>query len=416
MNNFYKTRDYYSEFMFKKILYFIFLIFSILCLIGSVCGSSATEFNMIPHNSVNSDLINDFTIQNDKKLSKKSSNFTVAKYMKVKNETKKYNSQKIKKIKNISISKSTFQSGINISLKVYTDKSIISVKGSLAKIQINNSLNSSSGNNNNTNLKYNYKFKKSRNGFWYYKLNTKKLKSGEYNFNIIANDNKNKNYKDLINFTVDNIPPQIFSVDTDLKSITAGEYFTITAKSDNTTKKVIANIRGTNISLNKIDNETWIKYTNFSYKEVGNVPIEIYSYDYLNNFQTKTIYIESKPKYVFWDGFLLIKEPIKVSYPKPMNAYEISVKELSKYATVYEGRAGEGELRGNVYFIELGVTYKNTTGKSIKYDVIIAYKDPFIVYHEMAHILNWEWSEYNCNWYAYNRTGYWYSNVDNSKF
>jgi hypothetical protein len=398
-----------SVFMLKKITFHVFLIFSILCFVGAVYGSSATDFVINSHNQPNLEAFQDFNIGNSKQI-EKTPNSVVAKYKKLDIEANK----KISGIKKTSISKSIFKSGANINLKVYTDKSIKSVQGSIVKIQTDKSLSSNSKNTTNTVVKYNYKFKKSKSGFWYYKLNTKKYKSGEYGFKVIAKDNKNKNFKDEINFTVDNIPPKIFSITTDLNSITAGDNFTITVKSDNTTKKVIANIKKVNISLKKIDNETWIKYTNFSYKEVGNVKITISAYDSLNNFQTKTTYIESEPKYVLWSGILMTHEPIKVSYPNPTNAYERSVKELSKYATVYEGHSGS-KMIGNNYFVELGSTYKNSNGKTVKYQVIIAYKDPFIVYHEMAHVLNWGWSEYNCNWYAYNRTGYWYSNVDNSK-
>ena len=90
---------------------------------------------------------------------------------------------------------------------------------------------------------------------------------------------------------------------------------------------------------------------------------------------------------------------LEVSYPNPTNAYEESVNELSKYATVYEGDTGEPDA--------LGITYREEYGDKVEYIVIIDEKDPFVVYHEMAHVLNWGWSEYDCDWYAYNRTGYW---------
>ena len=413
--------------MFKRTLYILFLIFSMFCFLGVVYGSLATDYGIFSHYQLSSDVYYDFTTENYKKVNKKTLNDITIKSIKVTKFTpddlvkiKKTNSEpekkNLQKIKKALISKPIFKSGANVNIKVFTVNSITSVKGSLIKIQTDKSLNSSLQNDSNRTVKYNYKFKKSKSGFWYYKLNTKKFKSGDYNFKIIANDNKKDNYTDLLNFTVDNIPPKIFSLDTDLKDIIAGEYFTITVKSDNTTKKVIANIRGVNISLKRSDNETWTRYTNFSYKELGKIAIKVYAYDELKNFQTETTYIESKPKYVFWDGSLLTHYPIKVFYPNPRNAYEESVNELSKYATVYEGRAGLGRIMGNSYVIELGVTYKIPNGNSVKYDVIIAHKDPFVVYHEMAHVLNWEWSEYNCNWYAYNRTAYWYSNLDNSKF
>jgi len=90
---------------------------------------------------------------------------------------------------------------------------------------------------------------------------------------------------------------------------------------------------------------------------------------------------------------------VKVSYPNPTNDYEKSVNELSKYATVYEGDTGDPNA--------LGVTHREKYGDKIEYIVIIAEKDQFVVYHELAHVLHWGWSEYNCDWYAYNRTGYW---------
>ena len=90
---------------------------------------------------------------------------------------------------------------------------------------------------------------------------------------------------------------------------------------------------------------------------------------------------------------------VKVSYPNPTNDYEKSVNELNKYATVYEGDTGDPYT--------LGVTYRNEYWDGVEYTVIIAEKDPFVVYHELAHVLNWGWSEHNCDWYAYNRTGYW---------
>jgi len=90
---------------------------------------------------------------------------------------------------------------------------------------------------------------------------------------------------------------------------------------------------------------------------------------------------------------------VEVSYPNPTNDYERSVNELSKHATVFEGDTGKPDT--------LGITYRDEYGDRVEYTVIIDKKDPFVVYHEMAHVLNWEWSEYYCDWYAYNRTGYW---------
>jgi len=90
---------------------------------------------------------------------------------------------------------------------------------------------------------------------------------------------------------------------------------------------------------------------------------------------------------------------VEVFYPNPTNAYEESVNELSNYATVYEGDTGDPDT--------LGITYMNENDNGVEYIVIIAKKDPFVVYHEMAHVLNWGWSEDECDWYAYSRTGYW---------
>lgn len=283
------------------------------------------------------------------------------------------------KIKNIFQSKNSFKSGDNFYLKVFTDNSIQTVFGAINKNK--------------------YSFKKSTNNCWYCKVNTKKFKSNNYNFKIKAIDKNYKNYYKHIYFTVDNTPPKIFSLFTNEKTTIAGDPFTVTLVSDNSSKKAIAVINGKKFSLKSFSNTVWASTINIDYRYLGNIKIKVYVSDNLGNIAKKTTYFKAIPRYVSWNESILTNKRAKISYPNPKNDYEKSVKILSRYATVYEGFAGDK--------FTLGITYKEIRGRSVRYDVIIAYKDPFVVYHELAHVLRWGWSERNCDWYAYNKTGYW---------
>jgi hypothetical protein len=335
-------------FMYKKVLIFIFFTISIVNITGVVYGGEIQE-NPIYY----------------KKLSIHENNTS--------------NNGTINKIQKITKSKSVFKTGTKITLRVYTDNSIKSVSGYISR-------------------KNSYKFIKSKSGYWYYNLNTEKFITGDYEVDIIAIDKKNKIYESSTYLTVDNVAPMIYSVSTNVKIINAGDSFIVYTSADNSTKKVVASVRGKNYSL-KYSNDTWYLNTKLSYKEINTIIIWIYAYDSVGNLAKKATYIESNPITVNWQGNLLTNNKYGVYYPNPTNAYERSVKLLSKYATVYEGYAGSKKI--------LGVTYRNSYGKKVRYSVTIAYKDPFVVYHELAHVLHWSWSEYNCDWYAYNKTAYW---------
>ncbi|MGL6298620.1 MAG: hypothetical protein ACRC1M_05565 [Methanobacteriaceae archaeon] len=97
-------------------------------------------------------------------------------------------------------------------------------------------------------------------------------------------------------------------------------------------------------------------------------------------------------------------EPRPVSYNVPNDTYQKSVNELSRYANVSEGDTGNSST--------LGYTQWTYYGYTSTYDVIIAYRDPFVVYHEMAHVLNSSWNESLCNEFAYNKTGYYIAGVE----
>lgn len=349
--------------MYKRILSFVVFIILILSISGAVYGSEVQK-NSVSYKKL--------SIQEDK-----TSNivFTNSTLYSASGDSGTFN-----KIQKITKSKSVFKAGTKITLKVYVDKSIKSVSGSIYG-------------------KNRYKFSKTKSGYWHYKLNTKGFKTGDYKVNIKAIDNKRKAYKSLTYLTVDNIPPRIYAVSTNVKTINAGEPFTVSASADNSTKKVVASIRGKNYSFKYLNDTHWHLDVKLSYKEIKNVIILVSAHDSVGNIAKKDTYIESRPRVVYWQGNLLTNKKYRVSYPNPTNAYERSIKLLTKYATVYEGYAGD--------HYTLGITYRTEYAKKIKYSVTIAYKDPFVVYHELAHVLHWNWGEYNCDWYAYNRTGYW---------
>lgn len=93
-----------------------------------------------------------------------------------------------------------------------------------------------------------------------------------------------------------------------------------------------------------------------------------------------------------------------VKYPNPVDDYQKSVNELSYYANVSEGYTGNSTT--------LGYTEWTYYGYASNYNVVIAYRDPFVVYHEMAHVLNSNWNESICNEFAYNKTGYYIVGVE----
>lgn len=87
---------------------------------------------------------------------------------------------------------------------------------------------------------------------------------------------------------------------------------------------------------------------------------------------------------MYWDGTLLSYKARRVYYDSPKNVYERAMEELrGKYAIIWECRASEPDWQDTV-----GITYKTGYGRITTYKVIISYKDPFVVYHEMTHILN----------------------------
>lgn len=341
--------------MAKKIFVILLLVFSVLIFSGAVFGAEV-------------------------KNSDSSSNSTIS---------SKTSITSVNPIKKISTSKSIIKAGTTVKIRVDTTKSVKSVYVSI-------------------NGKNSYKFKKSSNGIWYYNLKTNKYKTGKYKLNIKAITSK-KTYKKYAYLTVDNIAPKIKSLNSDVKSITAGTPFSVEAITDKTSNKVVAKVRGKTISFkytpiyvnntkgyNSSNAKNWTFNGKISYKEIGNLAVVVYVYDSVGNVAKKTLYIQSIPYYVYWNGTLLKNVPSQVYYSNPNNAYQKSINVLTKHVKVYEGYAG------NSY--TLGITYSNGY-KATK--VIIAYKDPFVVYHEMAHVLNWKWTEYQCDLYAYNKLGYW---------
>ncbi|MDR2967862.1 MAG: hypothetical protein LBU74_07955 [Methanobacteriaceae archaeon] len=348
--------------MYKKILTFAFFIILIVSITSVVYGAEIDE-NSVYYNKIG---IQNNTDSNNLFLESKS--FAI------------YNNSSLNKIQMISTSNSIFKSGTNIYLKVYTDKTIKSVLGRISG-------------------KNTYKFTETKSGFWYYNLKTKNFKTGNYKVNIKAIDSRNKVFKSSTHLTANNIPPKIYSVYTNVSSIRGGDPFKVYASADNSTKKIVASIRGQNHGFKKLNDTHWSIDIKLSYKEINTIIILVNAYDSIGNVAKRETFIESKPNFAYWNGSLLSNNKNKVSYPNPTNTYEKSINLLSKYATVYEGFAG------NHY--TLGITHRMDYGKKTKYAVTIAYKDPFVVYHELAHVLHWSWSEYKCDWYAYNKTAYW---------
>ncbi|RBQ22462.1 hypothetical protein ALNOE001_19550 [Candidatus Methanobinarius endosymbioticus] len=321
-----------------------------------------------------------------KVISKKDTNSSTG-FKSLSDSSKSINTN-INKIKSISKSKSIFKAGTKVKISISTDKSIKNVIGSIKG-------------------KGTSQFKKDKKGNWYSYLNTKGYRTGNYIFNIKTIDNKKKSFKKSTSFTVDNTPPKVFSLKSSSKIITAGNPFSIQNIADKSSKKVIAKIKGKNFKFtlnpmhgNKTDDNTnknnWTLNAKLNYKVIGKLNIAVYTFDSLGNYVKNKINIESVPLYVFWNGTISRSNPVKVSYSNPKDTYQKSVKALSKYVTVYEGYAGTNYT--------LGITYIR---KSKPQHVIIAYKDPFVVYHEMGHVLNWKWSEYQCDLFAYKKTGYW---------
>lgn len=343
--------------MFKKIFVVLILVFSVLLISGTVFGAEVKHSDSSYKSSISSKSI---------KISPNP-------------------------IKNISTTKSTFKAGNKIKIKVTTTKSVKNVYTRISG-------------------KGTYKLKKSNNNVWYYNLRTKGYKTGKYNIIIKATTYKNNIYKKNKYFKVDNIPPKLYSLKSNVKSIKAGNPFHIEVITDKTSKKVIAKVRGKIIyfksnsiyknntqGYNNHNAMNWTFNGKISYKEIGNLNITVYAYDSIGNIVKKSLYIKSIPVYVRWNGTVLMNNPTKIYYySNPINSYQKSINVLSKYVKVYEGYAGSNYI--------LGITYNNGY-KATK--VIIAYKDPFVVYHELGHVLNWKWSEYQCDLYAYKKVGYW---------
>jgi len=344
--------------MVKKIFFILILVFSILFLTSAVYAGEvkATDSNVSSDNSKVSSKA--FTPSSDP-------------------------------IKQISTSKSTFKAGTIVKIKVVTSKSVKSVSANIAG-------------------KGTYKLKKSSANVWQHNLKTKGYKTGKYKLNIKVVDFKKKSFKKHKVLNVDNIPPKIRSISSNVKVITAGNPFYIEAITDKTSKKVVAKVRGKTIPFklspmssngkvhNSSNSNNWTLNAKINYKEIGTLTVNIQVSDSVGNVAKKIISIKSNPRYVYWNGTLLYNNPTLAHYSNPSNAYQKSINELSKYVRVYEGSTG--------YPHTLGITYNNGQ-KATR--VIIAYKDPFVVYHEMAHVLNWKWSEYQCDLYAYKKVGYW---------
>lgn len=343
--------------MIRKTVFTLILIFSLLFIVSAVHGEGVVA--------------NDTNVpSSDSKLSSKALNI--------------YNNP----IKSVSISKSTFKAGTTVKIKVAMHKSVKSVSANIAG-------------------KGTYKLKKIHNNVWQYSLKTNGYKTGKYKLNIKATDFKKKSHKKQAFLTVDNVAPKIKSLNSNVTVMEAGTPFYMEAITDKTSKKVVAKVRGKTISFiqSKIADNKKYNSSNFNnwtfngkidYKEIGTLNVVVNVYDSVGNVAKKTIFIKSDPHYVFWNGHLLRKNPVLVSYPNPTNAYQKSVKELSKYVKVYEGYAG--------YPHTLGITFNNGNRAT---KVIIAHTDPFVVYHEMGHVLNWKWTEEQCDIYAYNKVGYW---------
>ncbi|BBL62740.1 hypothetical protein MARBORIA2_10700 [Methanobrevibacter arboriphilus] len=354
--------------MYKKFFLILILSFFILVSFSAVHATNNNEDNNQTIDNTSSSL----------NVNSSSSNSTSTNF-------KTLNKDK-NKIEKITKSKSVFKTGTKIRINVYTVSSIKKVQGYITG-------------------KKTFKFKKNNNGIWYYYLNTKKFKSGKYKVSVRAFDSKNNIYKKYTNFTVDNKPPKVVSVKSSAKSVIAGRPFCIVNIADSSSKKVIAKIKGNKyyfkfngyIDNKKLKNyKNWTLNTKINYKVLGTLNISVYTFDSAGNYLKNNIYVKSIPYYVKWNQTVLLTKPIQIYYSNPKNAYERSINELSKYVNVYEGCAGTNYT--------LGITYNNGI-KATR--VIIAYMDPFVVYHEMGHVLNWKWTEYQCDYYAYKRTGYW---------
>jgi hypothetical protein len=352
--------------MYKKVFFLLVIVISLLFLVGVVSASEVD--NVASKNTSSSTNSINLTIKNSTSelLS------TSYKYPNLKNKVQ------------ISKSKSIFKAGTKIKIVVQTDNSVKKISGSIKG-------------------KTTQIFKKHKNGYWYSYLKTKGYKTGTYSFNVKAVDNKKKIYRNSTQLKVDNIPPKVFSLKSSAKTVTAGTPFYLENIADKSSKKVVAKVNGKTFKfvLNPTSNKTtnmknWTLNAKINYKVLGNLKINVYTYDSAGNYIKKTINIKSVPRYVFWDGTVLYSKPVKVYYSNPVNIYQKSINILSKYVNVYEGYAG------NSY--TLGITYI-FNAKAQR--VIIAYKDPFVVYHEMGHVLNVKWNEYKCDLYAYKKTGYW---------
>lgn len=86
---------------------------------------------------------------------------------------------------------------------------------------------------------------------------------------------------------------------------------------------------------------------------------------------------------------------LSIDYQERM--YNEAVSELSQYAVVIETTIPDSE-QGNV----VGQTQFWSNGTII---VLIEIKDPFVVYHEMGHVLHPEWNEEQCDNFAILKTG-----------
>jgi len=364
--------------MNKKILIVLLFLFIIVNISGQVYGHGQEDYTIYNDKAIQEDI--NFNLPSNSGTNNSNNNYLIGNLASNNGSFGNHYESYIEKIFKVFVSKSVFKAGTKINLKIYTDKSVKLVTGKISG-------------------KTGYIFTKTNSGYWNYNLNTKNFKNGVYIVNITAIDTSNKVYKSLAVLTVDNVPPKLFSVSTNVKSVNAGNQFTVFASADNTTTKIVATIRGQKYSFKYLNGTQWSSKIKLSYKEINTIIIIVKAFDSAGNFAKKDTYIVSKPKIVYWNGSLLTNKKRSVKYPHPNNDYEKSIKELSKYAKVYEGFAVDDRT--------LGITYRISHGKKVQYAVTIAYKDPFIVYHELAHVLHWKWNEYTCDRYAYNKTGYW---------
>lgn len=94
----------------------------------------------------------------------------------------------------------------------------------------------------------------------------------------------------------------------------------------------------------------------------------------------------------------LESDNIGVHYPNPSNSYEKAIEELNNYVPVFETNKASGSV---IYHGE--AFYKVIDGKKVYYKVNIYTKHPFVVYHEMGHVLNPDWSDIDCDRFAYSK-------------